>query len=284
MPSLDDLFTSIDDLRLNEPSYFASDPIVNMNTAAAFSQKTPVMALDEGCRRVYGVAPDYQLIREVPNFGFSCHLMDKFVKGYAKTKKAAKHIAARAMLHEIIEKDRQSDFGIPGLTKEDAHRAVDGLVISDVRIEMSEEDPIHGGQNENYSGKLLQLCQKNKFDTPQYSYKEEGPPNDRTFTTMCKVVDQVVEGVAKTKKASKNIASQKMLAIITKGIDDMNKEFELDREADDDVDSLVDNVPCDVTPSCDAIRMVSDILSDTKRFESPTQEYRILEKKSTFGM
>ncbi|KIH56801.1 hypothetical protein ANCDUO_13016 [Ancylostoma duodenale] len=209
------------------------------------------MALDEGSRRVYGVAPEYQLICEVPNFGYSCQLAGKSVTSTAKTKKLAKHLAARAMLHEVIEKDRYSEFGIPGNTKEEAHQAVNALLCGDSRNEPSEEDPSSpGSQNENYSGKLLQLCrplrlvwaevltlriarhfrcQRKSFELPQYSVVEEGPPNDRIYTTTCKVVGQEVKGVAKQKKASKNIASQKMLEILMKGIADMNEEPSLDK-------------------------------------------------------
>ncbi|RCN26849.1 hypothetical protein ANCCAN_27423, partial [Ancylostoma caninum] len=133
------------------------------------------------------------------------------------------------MLHEMIEKDRYSEFGIPGSTKEEAHQAVNALLCGDSR-EPSEEDPSSpGSQNENYSGKLLQLCQRKSFELPQYSVVEEGPPNDRIYTTTCKVVGQEVKGVAKQKKASKNIASQKMLEILMKGVADMNEEPSLDK-------------------------------------------------------
>ncbi|KAK6024636.1 hypothetical protein OSTOST_09551 [Ostertagia ostertagi] len=287
MPTTRDLFTPIDELRITEPSYFAVHSAVAPNPAATsfgqlrvYVQKTPVMALDEGSRRVYGVAPEYQLISEDPNYGFgyACRLMGSCVKGYAKTKKAAKHLAARAMLHEIIKKDRHGDFGIPGQSQEEAHRAVDNLMIGDVRTEVSGEETSPGCQNENYSGRLLQLCQRKKFDLPQYSYKEEGPPNDRTFITTCKVVGQEVEGVAKTKKSSKNIASKEMLAILEKGIADMNEEPDLDRVTDDDAITSAASPPVVDAPVMeDAVAMVSEILSDSKRFESPTQEYRILE-------
>ncbi|KAK5975766.1 hypothetical protein GCK32_010442 [Trichostrongylus colubriformis] len=233
MPTANDIFTPIDELRITEPSYFTMHSAITSDAAAtSFSQKTPVMALDEGSRRVYGTGPEYQLISEDPNhgFGYTCRLMGSCVTEYAKTKKAAKHRAARAMLHEIVKKDRYDDFGIPGQSQEEAHRAVDALVIGDVRGEASGDDPSSPGcQNENYSGKLLQLCQRKKFDIPKYDTREEGPPNDRTFITTCKVVGQEVKGVAKTKRSSKNIASKEMLAILEKGLADMNEEPDLDR-------------------------------------------------------
>ncbi|PIO63195.1 hypothetical protein TELCIR_15217, partial [Teladorsagia circumcincta] len=272
MPTTRDLFTPIDELRITEPSYFAVHSVPSNAAATSFSQKTPVMALDEGSRRVYGVAPEYQLISEDPNYGFgyACRLMGSCVKGYAKTKKAAKHLAARAMLHE----QKLMTYGFR-----------DGLMIGDVRTEVAGEDTSPGCQNENYSGKLLQLCQRKKFDLPQYSYKEEGPPNDRTFITTCKVVGQEVEGVAKTKKSSKNIASKQMLAILEKGIADMNEEPDLDRVTDDDGNTSAASPPVVDAPVVDdAIAMVSEILSDSKRFESPTQEYRILDNKCAFGL
>ncbi|VDM54970.1 unnamed protein product [Angiostrongylus costaricensis] len=282
MTSVSDLFTPVDELRLTEPYYSTGGLPVSAGTT--FSQKTPVMVLDEAARRVYGVPPDYQLISEVPAFGFSCRLMNRSATGCGKTKKAAKHQAARALLHELIEANLQLEFGIPGETKQAAHQAVDGLAVGDVRVEPSDEDlPPSTGQNENHSGKLLQLCHKNKLEAPEYSYKEEGPSNDRTFTTTCKVGGQEVVGVAKTKKVSKNIASQKMLAIIEKGIVNMNKEPDLDRDADEDENPSVGELQCNIPHASDPMTVVSEILSDTKRFESPTQEYRILENKCAFG-
>ncbi|VDL76347.1 unnamed protein product [Nippostrongylus brasiliensis] len=286
--ALKDLFTPIDELRVSEPSYFESVSVVPTNTPTTsnFNQKTPAMVLEEGSRRVYGTSPEYHLVSEHPNFGYSCRLLGITVEGYAKTKKAARHIAARAMLHEIIKKDRHVEFGIPGKTHEEARRAVDGLANGDGRIETSEEDPTCANQNENFSGKLQQLCQRKRFESPQYSFQEEGPPNDRTFTTICKVVGQEVKGVAKTKRASKNIASQKMLAILEKGIADMNEEPSFDRGViviDDDMDSTTES-PQIVAPVVDdAVAKVAEILSDSKRFDSPTQDYRILENKCALG-
>ncbi|KAL6727252.1 hypothetical protein Aduo_009145 [Ancylostoma duodenale] len=286
MSIIQELFTPLDELMITEPSYFTGGPAVASSSTGVFSQKTPVMALDEGSRRVYGVAPEYQLICEVPNFGYSCQLAGKSVTSTAKTKKLAKHLAARAMLHEVIEKDRYSEFGIPGSTKEEAHQAVNALLCGDSRNEPSEEDPSSpGSQNENYSGKLLQLCQRKSFELPQYSVVEEGPPNDRIYTTTCKVVGQEVKGVAKQKKASKNIASQKMLEILMKGIADMNEEPSLDKLPDDEIiASTGSSPPPSSPPVSDSIKAVEEILSDTKRFDTPSQEYRILENKSAFGL
>ncbi|EYC16583.1 hypothetical protein Y032_0033g2733 [Ancylostoma ceylanicum] len=282
MSKIRELFTPLDELMVTEPSYFSGGTAVASSSTGVFSQKTPVMALDEGSRRVYGVAPEYQLICEVPNFGYSCQLAGKSVTSTAKTKKLAKHLAARAMLHEVIEKDRYSEFGIPGSTKEEAHQAVNALLCGD----SSEEDPSSpGSQNENYSGKLLQLCQRKSFELPQYSVVEEGPPNDRVYTTTCKVVGQEVKGIAKQKKASKNIASQKMLEILMKGVADMNEEPSLDKLPDDEIITSTDSCPPPSSPPVsNSIKAVEEILSDTKRFDSPTQQYRILENKSAFGL
>ncbi|KAK6742612.1 hypothetical protein RB195_010085 [Necator americanus] len=270
---------------VTEPSYFSSGPVMLSTTAGSFSQKTPVMALDEGSRRVYGVAPEYQLICEVPNFGFTCQLSGNSVTCKAKTKKAAKHLAARAMLHEIIKKGRHIEFGIPGATKEEAHQAVDALPFGDSRNEPCEEEMSSpASQNENYSGKLLQLCQRKSFDLPQYSFIEEGPPNDRIYTTICKVVGQEVKGVAKQKKTSKNLASQKMLEILMKCVADMNEEPDLDKVPDDDVLCATNNYELSTPLAVNSVASVEELLSDTKKFDAPTQEYRILENKSAFGL
>lgn len=89
----------------------------------------------------------------------------------------------------------------------------DALAVGDPRNEVGEDDPASpSAQNENFSGKLLQLsvsktsicvvsvvmhnsdlpkrffsCHRKKIDSPQYSHQEEGPPNDRTFITTCRV-------------------------------------------------------------------------------------------------
>ncbi|VDO61284.1 unnamed protein product [Haemonchus placei] len=103
--------------------------------------------------------------------------------------------------------------------------------------------------------------------------------------TPASVVGQEVEGVAKTKKASKNIASKEMLAILEKGIADMNEEPDLDRVTDDDVNPTTATAPAGDAPIIDdAVAMVTELLSNSKRFERPTQEYRILDNKCAFGL
>lgn len=52
---------------------------------------------------------------------------------------------------------------------------------------------------------------------------------------------------------------------------------------DDDVNSTTDSHSCDGLVIDDAIAVVATILSDSKRFEAPTQEYKILENKCAFG-
>ncbi|KAK6058876.1 hypothetical protein COOONC_03538 [Cooperia oncophora] len=109
MPTMKDLFTPIDELkkersRRNSQVFSCWCLWGNGNV-----WKTPVMALDEGSRRVYGTAPEYQLISEVRSI-------------------------------KLKKKLRTSEKG---------------------------------------------RCQRKKLDLPQYSHKEEGPPNDRTFITTC---------------------------------------------------------------------------------------------------
>ncbi|CAJ0598718.1 unnamed protein product [Cylicocyclus nassatus] len=300
MPTLEDFFTPIDELRYSEPSYFTSSMSSQSTSTGAFAQKTPVMALDEGSRRVYGVAPEYQLISEVPTFKISCQLAGKFVTCDAKTKKTAKHLAARAMLHEVINKGRHAEFGIPGETMQEAHQAVDALVFGDARNEGIEDEMLSPETlNENYSGKLLQLCQRKSIEPPQYSVSEEGPPNDRTYTTICRVVNQEAKGVAKQKKVSKNIASQRMLNLLMEGIGKMNEDLDLEKagtpskenheeNADTEVpgaDMTTPTAPLDwEKPSSNAVETLKEILSDPKKFDAPTQEYRIIENKSAFGL
>lgn len=73
MALVSDLFTPVDELRLTEP--YCSSGGLAVSAGATFSQKTPVMVLDEAARRVYGVPPDYQLISEVVSIYF-LNLMD----------------------------------------------------------------------------------------------------------------------------------------------------------------------------------------------------------------
>ncbi|KAJ1356213.1 hypothetical protein KIN20_013885 [Parelaphostrongylus tenuis] len=185
MPSVYDLFTPADELRSTEPSYFRNSSDISTDvTRTAFHKKTPVSVLDEASRRIYGHSPSYQLSSEVQNFGISCSLMGITVRGHARTKKAAKHIAARAMLHHLIDKGYQSECGIPGDNIEEAHRAVDGLAFGNDRIETSNEDPsLSFALNENVPGKLIQLCQRNNFNIPQYRF-EEGRACKRSNTQM----------------------------------------------------------------------------------------------------
>uniref|UniRef100_A0A1I7XB76 DRBM domain-containing protein n=1 Tax=Heterorhabditis bacteriophora TaxID=37862 RepID=A0A1I7XB76_HETBA len=216
MPSIYDCFTPISELLIQEPSYFRQECsyVSNIKPQTNFSQKSPVTILLEGSRRIYDTLPIYTTISErhsegnIPWFLISCSLMGVETQGEAKTKKSAKHIAAIAMLHAIVDKGYSKEFGLPSSSDEDAHKAmlvftmtilnsnipIVALMISvfllEILLWISKEK-----KTMRIATMLIKImlvnfrsceCQKNKMAMPIFESVESGPHHSKTFVTTCK--------------------------------------------------------------------------------------------------
>ncbi|XP_026273185.1 interferon-inducible double-stranded RNA-dependent protein kinase activator A homolog B isoform X2 [Frankliniella occidentalis] len=116
--------------------------------------------------------------------------------GRGRTKKAAKHEAAKKALEQIQER-----------------------ALPDVNINLSpNKPPINphedvGGANP--VGELQNLCSAKHLPAPVYDViGDEGEPHEKLFTYKCTVSQRSAQGTARKKQTAKHLSAQNMLAML----------------------------------------------------------------------
>jgi RISC-loading complex subunit TARBP2 len=93
--------------------------------------------------------------------------------GSGRSKKEAKHDAARCMLNRL---------NAPGITSASDPDTGDVMNVSDIT------SPYKGMLQENAVGALQELCTTNEIPVPEYMViGDEGPPHAKRFTIRCQV-------------------------------------------------------------------------------------------------
>lgn len=157
--------------------------------------KTPVSMLQEMCIRKGGL-PHYELIHDGGGshealFKYKVCVGEVIAVGTGRSKKEAKHDAAKTILKKLQEQQEQDD-----LAEE----------VMDV------SSPYKGKLQENAIGALQELCLSNDIQVPEYKVVgDEGPPHEKQFTVMCQVSKLEETAVARTKKQAKQLAAFTML-------------------------------------------------------------------------
>lgn len=137
-------------------------------------------------------------------FKMRCTVKNMVGYGKAKSKKAAKQIAAKEILLQVVEGGDFSGFDV-GATKEKAIQYLNSLSAkADV-----DEDPITSS-TENWVGKLFEYCLRLKINSPEYEYEEKVTPQGPLFIATCTVGKIKCTGEARQKKQAKSVAARKM--------------------------------------------------------------------------
>lgn len=191
-------------------------------TMSAAVGKTPVSVLQELLSR-RGTTPKYELVQiegaiHEPTFRYRVTVADVVAMGTGRSKKEAKHAAAKAVLDKMI-------IG----AKEDGSGVGNNSTIPEVKTEIISpyDDKIPG----NPIGTLQEMCMSRRWPPPGYEMvNEEGLPHERLFTIACVVFKHRETGTGKSKKLAKRQAAHKMweklqdspisAAIIVSGLDD----------------------------------------------------------------
>ncbi|XP_076752633.1 protein Loquacious-like isoform X1 [Xylocopa sonorina] len=174
----------------------------------SLSNKTPVSILQELLSR-RGTTPKYELIQvegavHEPIFRYRvtvADIVDPIVSamGTGKSKKEAKHAAARAVLDKLCRLNSESpDSPLPNN-------------ISD--SENLQELPGYGEEKiiTNPIGALQEMCMSRHWPPPKYTIEnEEGLPHERQFTIVCSILKYREVGQGKSKKVAKRHAAHKM--------------------------------------------------------------------------
>lgn len=188
--------------------------------------KTPVTILQETLQK-RGLTPHYELLYNgtgtlEPIFKYQVTAADLSAIGDGRTKKAAKHDAAAALLKRMqVNRALTENADIIG--------------TEDVDI----ASPYTGAINQNFVGMLDEVCVINRIPNAVIvPIREEGPPHARVFTMQCQVSSITETAVARTKKQANHLASQQMIKRIEEILGD--KYTPLAEKAVGDVDDADD--------------------------------------------
>lgn len=169
--------------------------------------KTPVALLQELVLKKGGT-PDYLLVHNGvgthnPVFIYNVTALDRTAMGKGKSKREAKHAAARALLLLLNEEDT------PDIPK------LDEVVQS----------PYADVLKDNAVGALQEFCANYSLNPPTYEQtRDEGLPHAKLFGVRCRVSNLSTVAEARTKKQAKQSASHIMLLKLKECLDEKTLE------------------------------------------------------------
>ncbi|XP_022220083.2 interferon-inducible double-stranded RNA-dependent protein kinase activator A homolog isoform X3 [Drosophila obscura] len=187
---------------------------VSETDANGLAMKTPVSILQEILSR-RGITPGYELVQiegaiHEPTFRFRVSFKDKdtpfTAMGAGRSKKEAKHAAARALIDKLMGAQlTEAASSSTATSVADATAAGSGgdcnVAVGDV------SDKIVG----NPIGLLQELCMQRRWPPPSYLTETEmGLPHERLFTIACTILQHREIGKGKSKKIAKRLAAHKM--------------------------------------------------------------------------
>jgi len=208
-------------------------------------QKTPISYLQEMCTK-RTLKPEYELLStegqvHEPTFMYRVTVNDLSAVGQGKSKKTAKHLAAKNLLERIVSVGRYKDFGI-GETQEEAMETLRQLADTTVGVAPARLSGGSGGDDTtqavaavppsgastgsdetdgdgagNPVGRLQELCQKKKWPAPAYELtSEDGMPHERIFVIQITLGKFSADGSGRSKKIAKREAAEKLLKFLDK--------------------------------------------------------------------
>ncbi|XP_011500654.1 PREDICTED: interferon-inducible double-stranded RNA-dependent protein kinase activator A homolog [Ceratosolen solmsi marchali] len=160
----------------------------------ALPNKTPVSILQELLSR-RGTTPTYELVQiegaiHEPTFCYRVTVADVVAMGTGKSKKEAKHNAAKSVLDKLIAVNNENTEA----------------PVQNSTPDYSEEKVVS-----NPIGSLQELCMSYHWPPPKYSMEdEEGLPHERQYTIVCSILKHRQFGQGKSKKLAKRQAAHKM--------------------------------------------------------------------------
>ncbi|CAK9805152.1 Interferon-inducible double-stranded RNA-dependent protein kinase activator A [Anthophora plagiata] len=208
--------------------------------------KTPVSILHEMMVQEK-ILPNYELIHDgggthMNTFTYRVTCGNFTANGTGRSKKNAKHEAAKAVLEMIV-----------------AHRGYPQLPASESPVRTPLPPPVPEVQRippdvpfVNAVGVLQTLCLQNNLEDPKYTLiSDVGPPHAKVFTIQCGVATFQEVGIARTKKQAKQEAAKKLLDKLTDIVPDMNEQI---------VEYKSNSLPCEAS-------FFKDIKTSIKKFK-----------------
>ncbi|XP_055709685.1 interferon-inducible double-stranded RNA-dependent protein kinase activator A homolog B isoform X2 [Phlebotomus papatasi] len=194
------------------------------NEISVMPMKTPVSILQELLSR-RGITPTYELVQiegaiHEPTFRYRVSFNDKDAMGAGRSKKEAKHAAAKALIDKLT-----GHLAIGGEQMEAALETMLGPSGYD--------DKVMG----NPIGWLQEMCMARRWPPPTYETEMEvGLPHERQFTIACTVLKYREVGQGKSKKIAKRIAAHKMYTRLQDSPPDSSQVNQIiDEEANEEI-------------------------------------------------
>ncbi|XP_065356834.1 interferon-inducible double-stranded RNA-dependent protein kinase activator A homolog isoform X1 [Calliphora vicina] len=193
-------------------SKMAIEESLKLTDANGVAMKTPVSLLQELLSR-RGITPSYELVQiegaiHEPTFRYRVSFNDKDVPftamGAGRSKKEAKHSAARALIDKLT--------GVQLPEPQSAPTASNPAAGLDANANTAGSggdaaDKIVG----NPIGWLQEMCMSRRWPPPNYETETEvGLPHERLFTIACTILNFREVGKGKSKKIAKRTAAHKM--------------------------------------------------------------------------
>ncbi|XP_018783261.1 PREDICTED: interferon-inducible double-stranded RNA-dependent protein kinase activator A homolog B isoform X1 [Bactrocera latifrons] len=194
---------------------------LRLTDSNGLAMKTPVSILQELLSR-RGITPNYELVQiegaiHEPTFRYRVAFNDKDVPftamGAGRSKKEAKHSAARALI------DKLTGVQLPDAAQACAGvgigAATGGITATNVANEAN-ANPVGSGDGAdkivgNPIGWLQEMCMSRRWPPPTYETETEvGLPHERLFTIACSILNYREVGKGKSKKIAKRLAAHKM--------------------------------------------------------------------------
>nr|XP_031839002.1 RISC-loading complex subunit TARBP2-like isoform X2 [Nomia melanderi] len=197
--------------------------------------KTPVSVLQEMMVKNQSV-PNYELIHDgggthMNTFTYQVTCDGLIAVGTGRSKKDAKHEAAKAMIEAIT-----AQRGYPQLPASPSQSPL-RTPLPPVIPETERLPP--NVPFVNAVGALKEVCDENNLQEPEYvQISDVGPPHAKIFTFECLVANFKETGIARTKKQAKQEAAKKMLHKIIDLIDDVKDTdfYQMDSKDNEDED------------------------------------------------
>ncbi|XP_015175784.1 PREDICTED: interferon-inducible double-stranded RNA-dependent protein kinase activator A homolog isoform X1 [Polistes dominula] len=172
----------------------------------ALPNKTPVSVLQELLSR-RGTIPKYELVQvegviHEPTFRYRVTVGDVIAMGTGRSKKEAKHAAAKAVLDNLIGTSNESS---------------ESAIIKSLTNQAMQDLEGYGEEKDiaNPIGVLQEMCVSRHFPPPKYTMEnEEGLPHERKFTIVCSIMSLREYGHGKSKKIAKRHAAHKMWRLL----------------------------------------------------------------------
>ncbi|KAF6209125.1 hypothetical protein GE061_014868 [Apolygus lucorum] len=169
--------------------------------------KTPVSVLQELLSR-RGSTPKYELVQvegaiHEPTFRYRVTVGEVLAMGTGRSKKEAKHAAAKAILDKLTGNVEDNRLSNSNTNLNEMVRSISSQGQS-------------GNMVPNPIGVLQELCMSRRWPPPAYETEfEEGLPHERLFTISCIVFRHKETGTGKSKKIAKRLAAHNMWQSLT---------------------------------------------------------------------